>query len=124
MYGLSEAGVATYNDPSSVQGSKQGTAGLEVPGYMVGIFDNHEPVKKAGDSGEICIKSEGVIQSYWRRPDADEAAFFGRPNSGLSVTALTRFCPFGVQQIGFSCSLAPDGNSCGNLSCKWAAQLS
>lgn len=92
MYGLSETGVATYNDPSSTQRSKQGTAGLEVPGFTVGIFDSQGPVKKRGDPGEICIKSEGVIKSYWRRPDADEAAFFGRPRSGLCVEGVMPFC--------------------------------
>ncbi|KAK9834508.1 hypothetical protein WJX74_003362 [Apatococcus lobatus] len=78
MYGLSETGVATYNDPASPQRSRQGTAGLPVPGFGIRIFNSGgELMAKAGESGEICIKSEGVIKSYWHRPDADEASFLG-----------------------------------------------
>ena len=78
MYGLSESGVATYNDPNSPQRCKHGTAGLAHPGVEVGIFTSSgQPVLDPGEQGEICLRGEAVIRSYWRRQDADAAGFFG-----------------------------------------------
>lgn len=84
MYGLSEAGVVSFNDPGSPQRSKQGTAGLAAPGISLRILSSSGvPVPLPGEQGEICLKGEKVISSYWRRPDADEAGFFGTAAAGL-----------------------------------------
>lgn len=108
MYGLSESGVATYNDPKSPQRCKHGTAGLAHPGVEVGIFTSSgQLVPKPGEQGEVCLRGKAVIRSYWRRPDADAAGFFGEISWLFLRVPLLLICFFRLQ-IWQCCSPRPN----------------
>ncbi|KAK9834556.1 hypothetical protein WJX74_004578 [Apatococcus lobatus] len=75
MYGMSEGGVATANDPSIPDGCKAGTAGLPRPGYRIAIFGPDGQQVCGQEIGEICIKSEMGFQGYHNRPEDEQASF-------------------------------------------------
>ena len=78
MYGMSEIGIATANDPSVPDGCKTGTAGRPMPGYEIGIFGpDGQELHGACKIGEICIKGELGFQGYHNRPEEQRESFIG-----------------------------------------------
>lgn len=77
-YGLSEtAPVATCNP---VEGTKEGSIGLPLPGTEISIRSLEDPAKEMarGEPGEICIAGPQVMSAYWNKPQETAAAFVGR----------------------------------------------
>lgn len=71
-YGLSEsAGIATANRAGA---RRLGTVGQPLPGYTLRIVDETGQQVPTGEVGEVMISSRGVMQGYWRDPDATDAA--------------------------------------------------
>jgi long-chain acyl-CoA synthetase len=67
-YGLTEtAALVSTNPPGN---ERPGSVGLPVPGTEVRILDEQGGVLPAGEVGEICCRSPGVMQGYWHSPDA------------------------------------------------------
>ena len=73
-YGLSETSpVVTFN-PQSID-AFTGTTGLPLPSTDVKLLDDQDREVAIGEAGEICVKGPQVMGGYWRKPDANAAAF-------------------------------------------------
>ena len=79
MYGMSEAGMIALNNPAKPKRCKFGTVGLPMPGYEVAIMDpKGARLSKAGESGEIWVRSELVFKGYHNQPELNAASFVGK----------------------------------------------
>jgi long-chain acyl-CoA synthetase len=67
-YGLTETAALISTNPTGRE--KSGSVGLPVPGCTVQILDEDDRELAAGEAGEICCKSPGVMGGYWRSPDS------------------------------------------------------
>ncbi|HEY1592313.1 MAG TPA: AMP-binding protein [Solirubrobacteraceae bacterium] len=65
-YGLTETAALISSTP--VGREKPGAVGLPVPGTEVRILDDDGGELPAGEVGEICARSPGVMRGYWRSP--------------------------------------------------------
>ena len=74
-YGLTETAALISTNP--VGREKQGSVGLPVPGTEVRVLDEEGREVPPGEVGEICARSPGVMQGYWRSPEATEQALRG-----------------------------------------------
>ncbi|MGH3160014.1 MAG: AMP-binding protein, partial [Streptosporangiaceae bacterium] len=54
-----------------------GSVGLPVPGCEVSIQDDAGKPLPAGENGEICVRSPGVLSGYWHAPEATATALAG-----------------------------------------------
>jgi fatty-acyl-CoA synthase len=71
-YGQFEAGAvsvlpATEHDPDRLDILR--TAGRLVPGVEVEIRDGSDAVLPLGQVGEICVRSNGMMEGYWKNPE-------------------------------------------------------
>jgi long-chain acyl-CoA synthetase len=71
-YGLTETAALISSNP--VGREKPGSVGLPVPGTEVRILNDADQDLPAGQVGEICARSPGVMQGYWRSPDVTAEA--------------------------------------------------
>jgi len=74
-YGLTETAALISTNP--VGAERPGSVGRPVPGTQIEIRDDEGHVLPAGDAGEVCCRSPGVMQGYWHAPDATAAALRG-----------------------------------------------
>jgi long-chain acyl-CoA synthetase len=66
-YGMTEASpVVTANPPGA---ERIGTVGVPLPGTEVKVIDEQGLERKVGESGELCIKGNQVMQGYWQCPE-------------------------------------------------------
>jgi long-chain acyl-CoA synthetase len=73
-YGLSETSPILTLNPMTRSGFSA-TVGLPLPSTDIKLVgDEDEPVP-IGEAGEICAKGPQVMQGYWRKPEANAAAF-------------------------------------------------
>lgn len=83
-YGLTEcAPLATANPFDGL--SKEGSAGLPVPGTTITIVDRDDPHKilAQGEDGEICVSGPQVMKGYWNSEEATaETIVDGRLRTG------------------------------------------
>jgi long-chain acyl-CoA synthetase len=71
-YGLTEtAGLISSNPTDAV---KRGSVGHPVPGTEVEIRDGDGRPLPPGEPGEVCARSPGITQGYWRAPEATSEA--------------------------------------------------
>src|SRR6202044_737305 len=54
-----------------------GSVGLPVPGCEGSIQDDAGQALAAGENGEICVRSPGVLSGYWHAPEATATALAG-----------------------------------------------
>jgi long-chain acyl-CoA synthetase len=71
-YGCTESASIIAANPLGAR--RLGSVGLPVPGCTVQVQDDDGQVLPAGEDGEICVQSPGVLSGYWRAPDATAAA--------------------------------------------------
>ena len=76
-FGMSEAApsIATLARELALQ--KAGSIGRALIHLEARIVDDDMRVVPAGDVGELVIRGPNLLQSYWNRPEATEAAFSG-----------------------------------------------
>ena len=74
-YGLTETAALISTNP--VGREKPGSVGLPVPGTEVRILDDADCELPVKEVGEICARSPGVMQGYWRSPEATDEALRG-----------------------------------------------
>jgi len=101
-YGLTEcSGVASTN-PFNGPG-RPGTIGHPFPATRLALLDKDDATAFAapGDSGELIIAGPQIMQGYWKRPDADAAAFVELPDEEGTVRRWLR--------TGDIALLEPDG---------------
>jgi long-chain acyl-CoA synthetase len=67
-YGLTETAALVSTNPAGRE--KPGSVGIPVPGSTVRILDDAGREQPAGEPGEICCRSPGVMGGYWRSPEA------------------------------------------------------
>jgi long-chain acyl-CoA synthetase len=71
-YGLTETAALISTNPSGRE--KPGSVGLPVPGCRVQVLDDDGRELAAGEPGEICATSPGVMRGYWRSPETTAEA--------------------------------------------------
>jgi long-chain acyl-CoA synthetase len=74
-YGCTESASIISTNPLGAR--RVGSVGLPVPGCEVTIQDDAGHVLPAGQDGEICVRSPGVLSGYWHAPEASAAALTG-----------------------------------------------
>jgi long-chain acyl-CoA synthetase len=71
-YGLTESAALISTNPTD--GVRSGSVGRPVPGTDVEIRDDDGRVLPAGEAGEVCARSPGIMQGYWQAPEATAEA--------------------------------------------------
>jgi long-chain acyl-CoA synthetase len=71
-YGLTESAALIATNPAGRE--KSGSVGIPVPGTTVRIVDDEGRELPAGEAGEICARSPGVMDGYWRSPEVTAEA--------------------------------------------------
>jgi long-chain acyl-CoA synthetase len=71
-YGLTESAALISTNPTD--GVRSGSVGLPVPGTDVEIRDDDGRALPAGEPGEVCARSPGIMQGYWHAPEATAQA--------------------------------------------------
>ncbi len=71
-YGCTEA--ATFISANPWGARRLGSVGLPVPGVELTIQDDAGQLLAAGQDGEICVRSPGVMTGYWHSQDASALA--------------------------------------------------
>ena len=71
-YGLTESAALISTNPAGAE--RTGSVGRPVPGTDVEIRDDEGRVLPAGEAGEVCARSPGIMQGYWRAPEATAEA--------------------------------------------------
>jgi long-chain acyl-CoA synthetase len=66
-YGLTECCALVSTNPPGR--ARTGSVGLPVAGVEVRIVDERDRALPAGEVGEICCRSPGVMRGYWRDPE-------------------------------------------------------
>jgi long-chain acyl-CoA synthetase len=66
-YGCTEA--ATFISANPIGANRVGSVGRPVPGCEVSIQDEAGRILPAGQDGEICVRSPGVMTGYWNSQD-------------------------------------------------------
>jgi long-chain acyl-CoA synthetase len=74
-YGCTESASIISANPLGAR--RIGSVGLPVPGCEVSIQDDAGRPLPAGEDGEICVRSPGVLAGYWHAPEATAAALSG-----------------------------------------------
>ncbi len=74
-YGMTETAALISANP--VAQGKPGSVGRPVPGTDLEIRDDQGRPLPAGEIGEICCRSPGVMRGYWNAPDATAEALEG-----------------------------------------------
>ena len=71
-YGLTESAALISTNPIGAE--KPGSVGRPVPGTEIEIRDGDGRALPAGEPGEVCARSPGVMQGYWHAAEATEEA--------------------------------------------------
>ena len=71
-YGLTESAALVATNPAGRV--KDGSVGIPVPGTTIRIVDDLDRELPAGEPGEICARSPGVMSGYWRAPEVTAEA--------------------------------------------------
>ena len=74
-YGMTET-LMTLSNPYEGE-RRPGTVGRPLPGVSIQVLDEAGRGVPAGETGELHVRSATVCAGYWRRPDANAAAFSG-----------------------------------------------
>jgi long-chain acyl-CoA synthetase len=74
-YGLTESAALISTNPAGAE--KAGSVGRPVPGTELEIRDDDGNVRPAGEPGEVCARSPGIMQGYWHAPEATAEALRG-----------------------------------------------
>lgn len=80
-YGLTETSGVVSSNPYEGE-NRIGTIGQPIPGTRIRLLDKDDPERDAaaGEPGELAIQGPQVMRGYWRRPEASQTAFAGRPD--------------------------------------------
>ena len=73
-YGLSETSPILTLNPMTLAGFS-GTVGLPLPSTDIKLLGDNEQECAIGEAGEVCAKGPQVMAGYWRKPEANAAAF-------------------------------------------------
>jgi acyl-CoA synthetase (AMP-forming)/AMP-acid ligase II len=71
MYGQTECKRVCYLPPEQLD-LRPGSVGIAIPGTEVWIEDEHGEKVAPGETGELIIRGDHVMQGYWNDPGATE----------------------------------------------------
>ena len=74
-YGCTESATLISANPYGAR--RVGSVGRPVAGCEVSIQDDFGAMLPAGQDGEICVRSPGVMSGYWHAPDAASTVLAG-----------------------------------------------
>jgi long-chain acyl-CoA synthetase len=74
-YGCTESATLISSNPYGAR--RVGSVGRPVPGCEVSIQDDSGAMLPAGQDGEICARSPGVMSGYWHTPDSKSTVLAG-----------------------------------------------
>src|SRR5690242_75329 len=74
-YGCTESATLISSTPAGAR--RAGSVGRPVPGCEVSIQDDSGAELPAGQDGEICARSPGVMSGYWHAPDSESTVLAG-----------------------------------------------
>jgi long-chain acyl-CoA synthetase len=74
-YGCTESATIISSNPYGAR--RVGSVGRPVPGCEVSIQDDSGAELPAGQDGEICARSPGVMSGYWHAPDSESTVLAG-----------------------------------------------
>jgi long-chain acyl-CoA synthetase len=74
-YGCTESATLISTNPADAR--RVGSVGLPVAGCEVSIQDDAGAKLPAGQDGEICVRSPGVMSGYWHSPDSAATVLAG-----------------------------------------------
>ena len=74
-YGCTESATLISTNPYGAR--RIGSVGLPVAGCEVSIQDDSGALLPAGQDGEICARSPGVMSGYWHAPDSASTVLAG-----------------------------------------------
>lgn len=74
-YGLTEAGTITGSQPGDDPDHIATTVGVVWPGFEVRVVDEHKVPVATGEAGEVVVRGETVMRTYFEDDDATAAAF-------------------------------------------------
>jgi long-chain acyl-CoA synthetase len=74
-YGCTESATLISANPAGAR--RVGSVGLPVAGCEVSIQDDSGAMLAAGQDGEICVRSPGVMSGYWHAPDSASSVLAG-----------------------------------------------
>ncbi len=77
-YGMTEIGFATYMPFGDAHMSGSGSCGIVAPFRELMIADAQGKPVEEGEIGELCVAGDGILQGYYKKPEATAASFHGK----------------------------------------------
>jgi crotonobetaine/carnitine-CoA ligase len=77
-FGMTEIGFAIYVPLADAHMSGSGSCGIATPFRELMIADSEGRAVKRGEIGELCVAGQGILQGYYKKPEATSAAFRGK----------------------------------------------
>lgn len=74
-YGMSETLITLSNPPDGDR--RPGSVGLPVPGCQIRVVGDDGGAAEPGHTGELHVRSTGMMRCYWSQPEATAAEFTG-----------------------------------------------
>jgi acyl-CoA synthetase (AMP-forming)/AMP-acid ligase II len=81
-FGMTEIGLGTLMPPSFEAMYDSGSVGIDGPFRETTIRDEAGRLVPPGQRGELWIRGRGLLEGYWKRPDADAEAFRAAEDDG------------------------------------------
>ena len=76
-FGMTEIGSCLFVPIEATDMVGSGTCGIPSPFRECRIVDGNGNDVPEGDTGELVVRGRGILQGYYRKPDATSEAFFG-----------------------------------------------
>lgn len=77
LYGMTENGIAIYVPLADGDRLSPDFIGVVAPFREVMLADENGKPVPDGEIGEICVRGQGILQGYYKKPEANKASFFG-----------------------------------------------
>lgn len=74
-YGMTETSATGFASTGAAYTYKPKSCGVATPIIDVRIVDDQGQTVKPGETGEIWLKSPGVVQGYWNKPEVTASTF-------------------------------------------------
>jgi acyl-CoA synthetase (AMP-forming)/AMP-acid ligase II len=76
-FGMTEIAFSIYMPFDDAHMSGSGSCGIATPFRELMIADTEGKPVERGEIGELCIRGKGILQGYYKKPEATAAAFHG-----------------------------------------------
>lgn len=74
-YGMTETNATGFAATGALFELKPQSCGVATPLIEIKIIDEAGNTLKAGEAGEICLRTPTLISGYWNKPEANEKSF-------------------------------------------------